>query len=53
LRERRLPQYVWDRETMLASLEHLASLEQGGSRIFFGHDAEFWKNVSQAPAEIV
>jgi hypothetical protein len=53
LRERRLPQNVWDREVMLGSLDHLARLEQGGSRIFFGHDREFWKNVPQAPAEIV
>ena len=53
LRERRLPQNVDDREAMLASLDRLARLETSGARIFFGHDAEFWKNVPQAPAEIV
>jgi len=53
LRERRLPQNVYDRTAMLASLDKLASLEKGGARIFFGHDGEFWKSVPQAPAEIV
>jgi N-acyl homoserine lactone hydrolase len=53
LRERRLPQNVDDREAMLASLDRLARLETSGARIFFGHDAEFWKSVPQAPAEIV
>jgi len=50
LRERRLPQYVHDREAMLASLDRLAALEQAGARIFFGHDPEFWQTVPQAPA---
>jgi N-acyl homoserine lactone hydrolase len=53
LRERRLPQNVHDRAAMLASLDRLARLEQGGARIFFGHDGEFWNTVPQAPAEIV
>jgi N-acyl homoserine lactone hydrolase len=53
LRERRLPQYVFDRAAMLASLDHLAELEEGGARIFFGHDGEFWRGVPQAPAAIV
>ncbi|BBK31605.1 metallo-beta-lactamase superfamily protein [Stella humosa] len=52
LRERRLPARVFDREMMHASLDRLAALEQGGARILFGHDAEFWKSVPQAPAEI-
>ncbi len=52
LRERRLPQRVHDREAMLASLDRLARLEAAGTRIFFGHDAEFWKSVPQAPAAI-
>ena len=52
LRERRLPQNVADREAMLASLDRLAALEKGGARIFFGHDAEFWRSVPQAPAQI-
>ncbi len=52
LRERRLPQRVHDRAAMLASLDRLARLEAGGARIFFGHDAGFWKSVPQAPAAI-
>jgi glyoxylase-like metal-dependent hydrolase (beta-lactamase superfamily II) len=52
LRERRLPQFVHDRAEMHASLDRLAALEAGGARIFFGHDAEFWAAVPQAPAEI-
>jgi N-acyl homoserine lactone hydrolase len=53
LRERRLPQRVHDREAMRASLDKLARLEAAGARIFFGHDAEFWRSVPQAPATIV
>ena len=50
LRERRLPRFVYDREQMLASLDRLAALENGGATLFFGHDPEFWKDVPQAPA---
>ncbi len=53
LRERRLPKYVHDRDQMHASLERIAQLEAAGARIVFGHDAEFWKTVPQAPAEFV
>src|SRR5216683_1611390 len=49
LRERRLPRYMHDREAMLASLDRLEALEQGGARIFFGHDPEFWQTVPRAP----
>jgi len=52
LRERRLPQRVYDRQAMFASLDKLARLEAAGARIFFGHDGEFWKGVPQAPAAI-
>ena len=52
LRERRLPQRVYDRQAMLDSLDKLARLEATGARIFFGHDSEFWKGVPQAPAAI-
>jgi glyoxylase-like metal-dependent hydrolase (beta-lactamase superfamily II) len=52
LRERRLPQRVHDRAAMLASLADLARHEAAGARIFFGHDAEFWQTVPQAPAMI-
>jgi glyoxylase-like metal-dependent hydrolase (beta-lactamase superfamily II) len=53
LRERRLPQNVDDRAAMLASLGRLAQLEEGGARVFFGHDPEFWRSVPQAPAQIL
>ena len=49
LRERRLPRCVADREAMLASLDRLAAFEQRGSRVFFGHDPDFWQGVPQAP----
>lgn len=52
LQERRLPVRVHDREAMHRSLETLARLQQGGARIFFGHDSEFWKTVPQAPFAI-
>ena len=52
LRERRLPQRVYDRQAMLASLDKLARFETAGARIFFGHDGEFWKGVPQAPTAI-
>ena len=52
LRERRLPQRVYDRQAMLDSLDKLARLEAAGARIFFGHDGEFWKGVPQAPLAI-
>jgi len=52
LRERRLPRFVHDRDAMHASLDRLAALEQAGARIFFGHDAEFWRGVPQAPIAI-
>ncbi len=52
LRERRLPTFAFDRAAMHASLDRLAGLERGGARIFFGHDAEFWRTVPQAPAAV-
>lgn len=52
LRERRLPRYVADRAAMLASLDRLEALENGGARLFFGHDPEFWSGVPQAPRAI-
>lgn len=49
LRERRLPNRVFDKAEMLASLDKLEQLEKGGARLIFGHDAEFWKDIPQAP----
>jgi glyoxylase-like metal-dependent hydrolase (beta-lactamase superfamily II) len=50
LRERRLPRFAFDKEAMRTSLDRLATLEQAGARIFFGHDPDFWVAVPQAPA---
>ncbi len=53
LRERRLPRFVHDRALMLDSLDRLADLERGGAKLFFGHDAEQWKDVPQAPLPVI
>jgi N-acyl homoserine lactone hydrolase len=53
LRERRLPVVAHDHEQMRQSLDRLARLEEGGARIFFGHDPELWKTIPQAPAAVV
>lgn len=37
---------------MPASLDKLAKLEQGGARIFFGHDAEFRARLPQDGAPL-
>jgi glyoxylase-like metal-dependent hydrolase (beta-lactamase superfamily II) len=52
LRERRLPQRVFNREQMLASLDRLETLERSGAKLIFGHDPEFWKGVPQGPAPL-
>jgi glyoxylase-like metal-dependent hydrolase (beta-lactamase superfamily II) len=50
LEELRLPGVMHDREAMLASLHRLRALRDGGARIFYGHDPDFWATVPQAPA---
>jgi glyoxylase-like metal-dependent hydrolase (beta-lactamase superfamily II) len=52
LKERRLPVRVFDRELMLSSLDRLEAFEKGGAKLIFGHDAEFWKSVPQAPVPL-
>ena len=52
LKERRLPPRAHDHGEMMRSLDKLAALERAGARMFFGHDAEFWKSVPQGPSEI-
>lgn len=52
LRERKLPRFVHDRDAMLASLDRLEALERSGARLMFGHDAELWSGVPQAPAPL-
>ncbi len=48
-----LPRVLHDRDQMLESLHRIRALQTAGARIFYGHDAEFWKSVPQAPAEVV
>jgi N-acyl homoserine lactone hydrolase len=48
LRERRLPRRVFDRDSMLASLDRLEALERSGARLVFGHDPEFWGSIPQS-----
>ena len=47
-----LPAIVFDREAMRETLERFQQLQAAGTRIFFGHDPEFWSSLPQAPAEI-
>jgi N-acyl homoserine lactone hydrolase len=47
-----LPSIVHDRGAMLASLHRLRALRDGGARIFYGHDPEFWATVPQAPRPV-
>jgi glyoxylase-like metal-dependent hydrolase (beta-lactamase superfamily II) len=44
---------VHDEGAMRKSLEALRSLQRAGARLMFGHDPEFWRDVPQAPLEIV
>lgn len=53
LEELHLPKLVHDRSEMLESLLMLRRMRNKGARIFYGHDPEFWKEVPQAPMEIL
>jgi hypothetical protein len=37
---------------MLALLDRLTALEEGGVRIFYRHGPGFWQTVPQAPSPI-
>jgi len=47
-----LPPVLHDRDQMLDSLRRLRRWRDGGARIFYGHDPEFWAGVPQAPAQV-
>ena len=47
-----LPSVVHDGEAARASLRWMDGLRRSGTRIFFGHDPEFWATVPQAPDAI-
>jgi N-acyl homoserine lactone hydrolase len=50
LEQLHLPPVAYDPDTMVVSLQKLATLRAGGARIVFGHDPEDWTTVPQAPA---
>ncbi len=52
LEELHLPEILHDEAAMLRSLHALRRLRDGGARIFYGHDPEFWAGVPQAPAAV-
>ena len=52
LDEMRLPTVVHDADAARASLRWMDALRRDGTRIFFGHDPEFWATVPQAPDAI-
>ncbi len=45
LADRHLPSVVHDEAEMLASLDRLDALQQGGAQIYFGHDPELWQSL--------
>ena len=47
-----LPKVVHNRAEMIDSLKQIQFLQKNGTRIFFGHDPEFWDSLPKAPAEI-
>ena len=53
LEDLHLPRILHNREEMLESLKRIRALQTAGARIFYGHDAEFWETVPQAPAEVI
>lgn len=52
LEEMALPRVAHDPEAMRRSLETLRDLQRKGAVIFYGHDAEFWEGVAQAPKAV-
>jgi N-acyl homoserine lactone hydrolase len=40
---------VHDEPAMQASLQRLRTLQQGGARLMYGHDPDFWQDIPQAP----
>lgn len=47
-----LPGVIHEPEAALAALRRLDAFRRTGTRIFYGHDPEFWASVPQAPAPI-
>ena len=51
LADLRLPQLVYDKDEMRASLLRLRALQAKGAQLFFGHDPDFWGGKSGAPID--
>ncbi|MDJ0789553.1 MAG: N-acyl homoserine lactonase family protein [Myxococcota bacterium] len=49
LEEGLIPPIVSDADAMRASLDRLRALRDGGARIFYGHDPEFWQSLPPGP----
>lgn len=47
-----LPGVIADPEGTLRSLQLFRKLQQEGSTIMYGHDLDFWSNVTQAPGRL-
>jgi len=47
------PSVAHDTMELLASLRRLQQWSSTGTRIFYGHDPEFWATVPQAPAVVI
>ena len=47
LDEMRLPDHCFDAEQYMASLKILSTMRAKGTKIFYGHDPEFWQTVPQ------
>ena len=43
-----IPDLTHDKEQALDTLRNLRRLRDGGTRIFYGHDREFWKTIPQS-----
>lgn len=52
LDELRLPIFGHDLDMMRKTLLRLRRIRESGTRIFYGHDPNFWKRVPQAPLDI-
>ena len=52
LEDLHLPAIVHDADAMRASLMKIRALQAAGTRIFYGHDPDFWASVPQAPTRL-
>lgn len=48
-----LPTIIYDRKQALDTLFTYREHQRRGAKIFYGHDAEFWKTIPQSPIRII